>query len=59
MTSNPPTDRITLSEKTRNFLAITFYPPRRGKRLQFIPMCQPFLERLPNREFLTAPTRRA
>ncbi|WP_306752405.1 M23 family metallopeptidase [Paracoccus actinidiae] len=28
-----PSDRVTLSEKTRNFLAITFYPPKVGERI--------------------------
>ncbi len=33
----PPADRVTLSEKTRNFLAITFYPPNAGKPIAVLP----------------------
>lgn len=42
VTSEPPGDRVTLSEKTRNFLAITFYPPEAGQPITVLPYVAAF-----------------
>ncbi|RVO68794.1 hypothetical protein CN084_32725 [Sinorhizobium medicae] len=38
----PPVDRVTHSEKTRNFLAITFYPPKKGEPITVHPYVATF-----------------
>jgi murein DD-endopeptidase MepM/ murein hydrolase activator NlpD len=41
-TPEPPGDRVTLSEKTRNFLAITFYPTEAGQPITVLPYVAAF-----------------
>lgn len=42
VTSQPPADRVTLSEKTSNFLAITFYPAKVGQPITVLPYVADF-----------------